>query len=99
MAARRNDAAAPRVAGWLGLAATPCFAAMALLTSMSGTDADMICSAVHGGSPLRCGGAQGGRLAWPCRHAVLRRHGAPDQHVRHGRGHDLLGGAWRLAAG
>jgi hypothetical protein len=49
---RRNDAAAPRVAGWLGLAATPCFAVMALLTSMSGTDADMICSAMHGGSPL-----------------------------------------------
>lgn len=48
----RRSAAAPRVAGWLGLAATPTFAVMALLTGLSGTDADMICSAMHGTSPL-----------------------------------------------
>ena len=46
---RRRDAAAP---GLLGLAATPVFATMALLTSMSGTDADMICSTMHGGLAL-----------------------------------------------
>jgi hypothetical protein len=38
--------------GWLGLAAAPTFAAMALLTAASGRDADVVCSAMHGGSPL-----------------------------------------------
>jgi hypothetical protein len=40
------------VAGWLGLAAAPTFAIMALLTCVSGGDADMMCSATHGASPL-----------------------------------------------
>ena len=44
--------AASGAAGWLSLAAAPVFAAMALVTSRSGADADMICSAVHGGSML-----------------------------------------------
>lgn len=40
-------------AGWLGLAATPAFAIMALLTATLGPGpADLLCSAAHGGSPL-----------------------------------------------
>jgi hypothetical protein len=49
---RRSPAAAPVVAGWLALAAAPTFAVMALLTYLSGGDADMMCSAAHGVSPL-----------------------------------------------
>ncbi len=45
----RRDAAAP---GLLGLAATPVFAGMALLTWMQGGDADVICSTMRGGSVL-----------------------------------------------
>jgi hypothetical protein len=48
--ARRIDPAAP--GNWLGLAAAPTFAAMAVLTFASGGDADMMCSAMHGASPL-----------------------------------------------
>ena len=48
---RRSPAAAPIVADWLGLAAAPTFAVMALLTCVPGADAD-ICSAAHGVSPL-----------------------------------------------
>ena len=48
----RSHAAAPVVANWLGLAAAPTFAVMALLTYLSGADADMMCSAAHGVSPL-----------------------------------------------
>ena len=51
-AGRRSDAAVLGAAGWLGLAAAPTFAAMALLTWMSGGDADMMCPAAHGVSPL-----------------------------------------------
>jgi hypothetical protein len=49
---RRGPAAAPVAAGWLALAAAPIFAVMALLTYLSGGDADMMCSAAHGVSPL-----------------------------------------------
>ena len=49
---RRSDAAALGAAGWLGLAAAPTFAVMALLSCVSGGDADMMCSAAHGASPL-----------------------------------------------
>ena len=49
---RRSNAAALGAAGWLGLAAAPTFAVMALLTCVSGGDADMMCSAAHGVSPL-----------------------------------------------
>jgi hypothetical protein len=49
---RRDDAAAPGSGGWLSLAATPTFAAMALLTGLSGGDADMMCSGVRGTSSL-----------------------------------------------
>ena len=49
---RRSRAAAPGAAGWLGLAAAPTFAVMALLTLAPGGDADMICSAAHGAPPL-----------------------------------------------
>ena len=49
---RRSDAAALGTAGWLGLAAAPTFAVMALLTCVPGGGADMMCSAAHGVSPL-----------------------------------------------
>jgi hypothetical protein len=49
---RRSQAAALGVTGWLGLAAAPTFAVMALLTCVPGADADMMCSAAHGASPL-----------------------------------------------
>jgi hypothetical protein len=49
---RRCDAAALGVGGWLGLAAAPTFAAMALLTYVLGEGADMMCAATHGASPL-----------------------------------------------
>jgi hypothetical protein len=49
---RGSDAAAG-AAGWLGLAAAPTFAVMALLTYVSGGDAGMLlCSAGHGISAL-----------------------------------------------
>jgi hypothetical protein len=51
-AGRRSQAAAPGAAGWLGLAAAPTFAVMALLAWGPGGDADMMCSAAHGVSPL-----------------------------------------------
>jgi hypothetical protein len=49
---RRSHAAALGAAGWLGLATAPTFAVMALLTYVLGGDADMMCSAAHGVSPL-----------------------------------------------
>ena len=48
-----GDAAALSAAGWLGLAAAPTFAIMALLTALLGGDApDMLCSAMQHGSAL-----------------------------------------------
>ena len=48
-----GDAASLRVADWLGLAAAPTFALMALLTGvLGGGPMDMLCSAAHGASPL-----------------------------------------------
>jgi hypothetical protein len=49
---RRRFAAALGAAGWLGLAAAPTFAAMALLSALFGADSDMMCAAMHGASPL-----------------------------------------------
>jgi len=49
---RRSPAAALGAAGWLGLAAAPTFAVMALLTCMPGADAEMMCPAAHGVSWL-----------------------------------------------
>jgi hypothetical protein len=49
---RRRHAAASGAAGWLGLAAAPTFAVMALLTSLPGGGMDMMCMAGHGGSSL-----------------------------------------------
>jgi hypothetical protein len=49
---RRSHVPAPGAAGWLGLAAAPTFAVMALLTCVPGGGADMMCSAAHGVSPL-----------------------------------------------
>ena len=43
--ARCSNVAALGAAGWLGLAAAPTFAVMALLTYVLGGDADMMCSA------------------------------------------------------
>ena len=51
-AGRRGDAAVLGAAGWLGLAAAPTFAVMALLSCVTGGDADMMCSAAHAVSPL-----------------------------------------------
>ena len=51
-AGRRGDAAALGAAGWLGLAAAPTFAVMALLSCVTGGDADMMCSVAHAVSPL-----------------------------------------------
>ena len=48
----RSQAAAPGAAGWLGLAAAPTFAVMALLTCVPSGGADMMCSAAHGASSL-----------------------------------------------
>jgi hypothetical protein len=48
----RRHAAALGASGWLGLAAAPTFAAMALLTYVSGGEAGMMCSPAHGVSPL-----------------------------------------------
>ena len=39
-------------AGWLGLAAAPTFAIMALLTGLGGGPPDMLCGAAHQASPL-----------------------------------------------
>ena len=41
-----------RAADRLSLAAAPTFAGMAMLTSMSGGPADMLCSAASAGTPL-----------------------------------------------
>jgi len=49
---RRSHAAALGAAGWLGLAAAPTFAVMALLTCVPSGGADMMYSAAHGVSPL-----------------------------------------------
>ena len=49
---RRSHAAALGAPGWLGLAAAPTFAVMALLACMSSGGADMMCSAGHDASPL-----------------------------------------------
>ena len=51
--AREGHAAAPGAADWLGLAAAPTFAVMALLTSVQGSgQPDIFCSATHNASPL-----------------------------------------------
>ena len=49
---RLSHAAALGAAGWLGLAAAPTFAVMALLTYVSGGGADVMRSTAHGMSPL-----------------------------------------------
>ena len=47
-----GDEAPLRAVDWLGLAASPRFALMALLTGVFGGPMDMLCSAAHGASPL-----------------------------------------------
>jgi len=49
---RRRSDAALGLSGWLGLATAPTFAVMALLSWVPGADADMMCAAAHGTSPL-----------------------------------------------
>jgi hypothetical protein len=49
---RRGDAAALGMAGWLGLAAAPTFAVMAILSCLSDGGADMMCSPAHDVSAL-----------------------------------------------
>jgi hypothetical protein len=48
----RRHVAALGAAGWLGLAAAPTFAVMALVSCVPSAGADMMCSAAHGVSPL-----------------------------------------------
>ena len=48
----RGPAPVLGAAGWLGLAAAPTFAIMALLTGVGGGPPDMLCSAVQDASPL-----------------------------------------------
>jgi len=48
---RSSVVASSVVAEWLGLAAAPTFAVMALLTGV-GDAPDMLCSAINGASPL-----------------------------------------------
>jgi len=47
-----RDATASRPADWLGFAAAPTFAVMALLTGVSGGPPDILCSATQHASPL-----------------------------------------------
>jgi hypothetical protein len=47
-ASRDGVTAARHLAKWLGLAATPTFAIMALLTAVLGSPADTLCAAGHG---------------------------------------------------
>jgi hypothetical protein len=50
---RSGHAATPGTAGWLGLAAAPTFAVMALVSAIHGNGSfDAFCSAMHGSSPL-----------------------------------------------
>jgi hypothetical protein len=49
---RRSHAAALGTASWLGLAAAPTFAVMAVLSCLSDGGADMMCPAAHGVSAL-----------------------------------------------
>ena len=51
VAKRRGGERATGAAAWLGLAATPAFGLMALLTASDGA-ASSLCSAALGGSPL-----------------------------------------------
>jgi hypothetical protein len=53
-AIRHESGHAPALgaAGWLGLAAAPTFAIMALLTGVGGGPPDMLCSAAQDASPL-----------------------------------------------
>jgi hypothetical protein len=53
-AIRQESGHAPALgaAGWLGLAAAPTFAIMALLTGVGGGPPDMLCSAAQDASPL-----------------------------------------------
>ena len=52
-AGRAGSGNAPGVVRWLGLAAAPTFAAMALVSAMHGSGSfDAFCSATHGGLSL-----------------------------------------------
>jgi hypothetical protein len=48
----RSGAAAPLLASWLGLAAAPTFALMALWSAMFGGASDPICTAASGATPI-----------------------------------------------
>lgn len=49
---RGSGDAAPGLANALGYAAAPVFAAMAVVTGLTGAPADMLCTTLYGGSPL-----------------------------------------------
>jgi hypothetical protein len=48
----RSGIAAPGMARWLGLAAAPTFATMALWTGLFSGQPDMLCMAMQGSSPM-----------------------------------------------
>jgi hypothetical protein len=50
--AGRGNVSARGAADWLSLAAAPTFAAMALITVVFGGEPDVLCTALHGASPL-----------------------------------------------
>ena len=52
-----SGGAVPGLAGFLGFAGTPAFAAMALWTYLSGGRPDVLCGALDGGSPFTGMGA------------------------------------------
>lgn len=47
-----SGGAAPGLVNALGYAAAPVFAAMAVVTGLSGGEADVLCTSLHGGSPF-----------------------------------------------
>src|SRR5690625_5604148 len=49
---RKSGVAQLGAADWLSLAAAPTFAIMAVLAVVTASPTDMLCSAVHGASPL-----------------------------------------------
>jgi hypothetical protein len=49
---RHDSVSTSGIADWLSLAATPTFAAMALLTPFLDSTQDALCSSAHGMSPL-----------------------------------------------
>lgn len=63
VAGERAPTIARGTADWLCLAATPTFAAMAMLSGFSGGDSDLLCAAMNGASPMSGMAAMYGLMA------------------------------------